>query len=87
MSFHILNECEVYAVNDENSVYCSECGKRIGFSGDEQYFTYDYEPLCYECMRDNDNGFVCPNCSKKYPKSMRGASGMFCENCEVILDV
>lgn len=71
----------------EESVYCSECRSRIGFKGDECYFTGDDEPLCDDCMVDNGNGFVCPNCSKKYPEFMRGNSGMFCIYCEQDLDV
>ncbi len=71
----------------ENSVYCDECGKRIGFSGVECYFTCNDAPLCDECMVDNEHGFVCPNCSKKYPEFMRGNSGMFCIDCEQDLDI
>lgn len=49
----------------ENSVYCRQCGKRIGFDGVASNFTYNEEPLCDGCMQDDKNGFVCPNCSYK----------------------
>ena len=71
----------------ENSEYCSECGKRIGFIGSAIYRTYNEEPLCDSCMEDNDYGFVCPNCGLKYPEDLRGASGMFCIDCEAELDI
>ena len=92
-TFEDLISCDEYIPTKDmewyvsNSVYCSECGKRIGFEGEESNFSYDEEPLCDDCMVDNTNGFVCPNCSRKYPETMRGNSGMFCWDCEQELDV
>ena len=93
LTFKELILCEEYIPAKDklwyetNSIYCSECGKRIGFGGEECYFTCDDDPLCDGCMEDNAHGFVCPNCSRKCPESMRGGSGMFCIDCEQQLDV
>ena len=65
--------------------YCNECGKTIGT--DVYNWTGYGEPLCDDCMIDNENGFVCPECGKKYRENDRGGSGQYCRFCEAKMDV
>ncbi len=62
---------------DPNLVYCAQCGRIIGHT--PIYFDYDGEPLCGNCMIDDTEGMVCPDCGRKVPyeKSING----FCEDC------
>lgn len=82
-----LKEDSYEDYDSDHDIYCSECGKKIGYEWDYIYGDYLGNPLCEDCMVDNKHGFICPHCGEKYPESMRGASGMFCENCERELDV
>lgn len=59
-------------------VYCSECGRVIGYTAD--YTDYDDNPICENCMVSNSAGDICPACGRKVPHELM-ING-FCIDCE-----
>lgn len=65
-------------IGEETIEYCSQCGAII--IKPTSFYTYNMEPLCSSCIKDDIYGSVCPECGYKYPFSMM-ING-FCEKCE-----
>ena len=68
--------------SDDELEFCSECGRILGHQA--PYLSYQDEPICHECMKDDRDRSLCPHCGKLYPNDMM-ISG-FCESCSEILD-
>ena len=54
---------------------CVECRGGIG-----TYFNSDNEPICENCMVDDGDGFVCPDCGRKCSHDETSGDG-FCKIC------
>ena len=71
-------QLEEELIGEDNIEFCSQCGAII--IKPASFYTYNMEPLCSNCIKDDIYGSVCPECGYKYPHSMM-ING-FCENCE-----
>ena len=78
---------EFYEDDDSKyDVYCSQCGKKIGYEWEVSNRDYDGNPLCEECMTTDENGFICAGCGRKCSEDMRAPSGTYCLDCEEKFD-
>lgn len=66
-------------LENEEIVFCSECGKMIGRESNARGFDYKGNPLCDDCMVGNSKGEICPECGKKYPSELMNSG--FCVFC------
>lgn len=71
------DELETECREEPDLIYCSECGKVLGYSA--EYTDYDDNPLCGDCMVSNSRGDICPACGRKIPHEFM-ISG-FCKDC------
>ena len=62
---------------DSDLVYCSQCGKMLNY--DEDYPAYGEKRVCYDCMKSDDKGEVCPECGRKIPHEYMSSG--FCQDC------
>lgn len=62
---------------DSDLVYCSQCGKMLNY--DEDYPAYGEKRVCYDCMKSDDKGEVCPECGRKVPHEYMRSG--FCQEC------
>ncbi len=84
---HVEMEEDYYEDDDsECDVYCSQCGKKIGYEWEVSNYDHDGNPLCEDCMITDENGFICPGCGRKCSEDMRAPSGTFCLECEEKFD-
>lgn len=78
---------EFYEDDDsEHDVYCSQCGKKIGYEWEVSNHDHDGNPLCEDCMTTDENGFICAGCGRKCSEDMRAPSGTYCLDCEEKFD-
>lgn len=71
------DELDTQHRKEPDLVFCSECGKVIGHAAD--YFDYDDNPICGDCMVGNSNGEICPACGRKVPTDLMVND--FCQDC------
>ncbi len=71
------DELEAECHEEPDLVYCSECGKVLGYTA--EYTDYDDNPLCGDCMISNENGDICPTCGRKVPHEFMNSG--FCIDC------
>lgn len=67
-------ELSGYDYYDSNDL-CIECGGKMGV-----YWNSDNEPICENCMVDDRDGFVCPECGRKCSHEEASGDG-FCREC------
>lgn len=71
------DEIETESHEEPDLVYCSECGKVLGYTA--EYTDYDDNPLCGDCMVTNEKGDICPTCGRKVPHELMNSG--FCIDC------
>lgn len=71
------DELETECHEEPDLVYCSECGKVMGYT--TEYTDYDDNPLCGDCMVANEKGDICPTCGRKVPHDLMNSG--FCIDC------
>lgn len=71
------DELETEYHEEPDLVYCSECGKVMGYTA--EYTDYDDNPLCGDCMVTNEKGDICPTCGRKVPHELMNSG--FCIDC------
>ena len=71
------NELETKRHEEPDLIYCSECGKVMGYS--TEYTDYNDNPLCGNCMVTNEKGAICPTCGRKIPHELMSSG--FCIDC------
>lgn len=71
------DELETECHKEPDLVYCSECGKVMGYS--TEYTDYEDNPLCGDCMVVNEKGDICPSCGRKVPHELMNSG--YCIYC------